>query len=354
MAQAIQERGPKKGYDFPAKQAYRQAVWKHFAENVPDVGSAKALFLPGRDGMEIPIALGLGFKEENLIACDENPALIATALWHKQYPLIRCYGSSLERAVERMRVDGVAIDAANLDFCSNLSTPVLVSIRQLLMGGIVNQPCLLAVTVLKGREGAALAAIARLSFHDGRNCIDRVGVIQRYIADGYPYIARLLAKGEYRSQTQSMIWGVLAIGSREWVYDEWDRFWSFRLPGIEELELLDEQITSSTVDLATFHRLQEEFMAKRQSLKDEEQSWMDSVTAGYQGLKYFMFGNRPNAWRAHQILQVGARRFRGPTIGPIGPEEVTRLRDELAKAKQRLSHAAAEKAQILQDRGAWR
>jgi hypothetical protein len=351
MAQAIQERGPKKGYDFPEKQAYRETVWGHFAENVPDVSKAKVLFLPGKEGLEIPIALGLGFKEENLIACDDNPALIAAASWRRQYPAIRCYGSSLIRTVDRIRTDRIKIDAANLDFCSNLSTAVLVSVHQLLMGGIVKQSCLLAITVLKGREGAALAAIARLAFHDEGNCVDRVAVMEHYIANMQPYLVRLIAKGEYRSQTQSMIWGVMGVGSKEWVLDEWERFWASRLSRIEELESLDERITSDTINSTTFHALQEEFIGKQNALKDEEKSWWDSFTAGFRGAGRFLYDERPSVWRAHQSLRRGKRRFNGPTAGP---EEVTRLREELALAKQRLVHSAAEKAQILQDRGAWR
>ena len=143
---------PLNQYQFKEKQEYREVVWDTLASNL-DVSSAKVLFFPGRHGLEIEVALKHGFKEENLIACEENKAILATAAWRKQYPRIRCYGTKLSRTVERLAKDGLILDAANLDYCSNLCTAVFNDLRALHSGAIFGKSFILALTVLKGRDG---------------------------------------------------------------------------------------------------------------------------------------------------------------------------------------------------------
>ena len=101
-------RAPKTGYNFEEKNKYRHKVWSTFAEKL-DVSSAIVLFLPSKEGLEIPIALSYGFKEENLIAVDDCPAVIAASKWRKEYPKIKFYGNSLSRAGERIKQDDICL-----------------------------------------------------------------------------------------------------------------------------------------------------------------------------------------------------------------------------------------------------
>ena len=154
---------PNGGYDFPNKEKYRQDVWRCFAENVNDVDTAKVGFLPSKEGLEIPVALSFGFREENLYAIDKNAALLATAPWRKTYPNVNIYGSELARAGERMVKDGVFLDAVNLDLCGNLSVPMVSAITGLMGSGVVcDSGIVFSITALKGRETKEMSLILGL------------------------------------------------------------------------------------------------------------------------------------------------------------------------------------------------
>lgn len=151
-------RGPKEGYGFSAKEGYREHVWREFAANLHgvEVRDAIAVFMPGPDGAEIPVALSHGFSEKNLIAVDENPALLAAAKWRKSYPGVRVMGGKVSRVFERMRKEGIAPHAINLDLCNALSIELFEELEavQIVEGGVF------ALTVQKGRESRAVHSIA--------------------------------------------------------------------------------------------------------------------------------------------------------------------------------------------------
>jgi hypothetical protein len=154
-------REPSGGYDFPAKDKYRWLVWGAFAEYLDNVSMAKIVFFPGKKGLEIPIALSLGFREENLIAVDNSAALLASAKWRSKYPLVRIYGNELSRAVERMKADGVSVNAANLDFCNALSDESIGQFLSFIHGGVLKWGGVVSVTMLRGRDSAGILALAR-------------------------------------------------------------------------------------------------------------------------------------------------------------------------------------------------
>lgn len=214
---------PSHEYDTEQKREYREAVWSAFAQSVPVVATAKVLFFPGRHGFEIPVALRYGFKAENLIACEENAALLATAKWRKDYPTIRCYGTELQRTAKRLAQEGVTLDAANLDFCSNLSQGIFGGIDALIQRGPIAPSFALAITVLKGREDPTLvSSIRALTGADGP--IDRIKVLRAYITQVLSQCTWGVTKGEYRSGAQNMSFAVWVVRPLSWLiglYADW-------------------------------------------------------------------------------------------------------------------------------------
>ena len=208
----LKVREPENQYQFKEKERYREVVWDAFSKNVKDVATAKVLFFPSRHGAEIPIALRHGFKEENLIACDSVAAVIANAEWHRQYPAIKCYGSSLARTIERLKNEGVKLDAANLDLCSNLCSQIFSDLDQLFNSDITNYTFTFALTMLKGRENQSLADVARLSFELSDGTIDRLDIVKAYIEQRLVISCKTLLKSEYRSDTKMMCYGIFQKG----------------------------------------------------------------------------------------------------------------------------------------------
>lgn len=154
-------RAPKNGYGFKEKQKYRHKVWSYFASKL-NAETARVLILPSKEGLEIPIALSYGFKEENLIAVDDCPAVIATSKWRKEYPKIKFYGNKLSRAGERIFQDGTTIDAANLDLCGNISACMIDEFQRFVFSGCLSGKAIVSLTMLCGRESQAVNTLAEL------------------------------------------------------------------------------------------------------------------------------------------------------------------------------------------------
>ena len=148
-----------KPWDGEGKAGWRNGFWDYVDRVMPTTHRhlAHAVILPGKEGLEIPLAIGVGILAGNIHAVDENPALIATAPWRKQYPCVRVYGTKLSVAMPRIVASvggkGHYIRVINLDFCSNLNASLvdeLTHIRQGLDGHLIG--CVVGVNVLKGRE----------------------------------------------------------------------------------------------------------------------------------------------------------------------------------------------------------
>lgn len=220
----MKRRGPKTGYNFDAKAEYRENVWKCFSENIADVKKAIVVFLPSKEGLEIPVALKYGFKEENLIAIDENPALIASAKWRKKYPKIKCYGSKVSRAFQRMSNDGVKINAANLDFCNNISAELIDEIYKTLDFGYFDKSFLISVTILKGREPKPTNSLLNLILEDSKSyknsglskrAIVVYKIINNVLNRFYNYFIFNEFHSEYKSSTQTIEYTIFKIINKE-------------------------------------------------------------------------------------------------------------------------------------------
>ncbi len=211
-------RGPKTGYDFKAKEKYRDDVWKCFSENL-DTKKAVVAFLPSKEGLEIPVALKYGFKEKNLIAIDENPALLATAKWRKEYPLIKCYGSKVGRAFERMANDGVRLHAANLDFCNNLSEELLCEVKSCLTSKCIRYGIsYVSITMLEGRETHIINILADM-ISDESHISKRHSVMSKFLNNEYRGKVKAKNSGKYRSKTQTMSYTVFELTDGKYIED---------------------------------------------------------------------------------------------------------------------------------------
>lgn len=146
---------PSGGYDFEEKQKYRERVWGAFADVVNDPSKAVCLFMPSEEGLEIPVALGLGFKEENLIAVDKDMSTFESAEWMYEYPNISCIVSDIaDLTPDKVRkISGhTKIDAANLDLCGNVSSKTVGAVYSFLDQFSVLGGFAISVTLLAGRD----------------------------------------------------------------------------------------------------------------------------------------------------------------------------------------------------------
>lgn len=339
-------REPENQYDFEAKRQYREAVWRTFAENVRDVGTAKVLFFPGRHGFEIEVALRHGFKEENLIACEENPAIIATAQWRQHYPKIRCYGTPLLRTLERLNAEGVILDAANLDFCSNVCRAVLDDLHGLLEKQ-TRWPLTIAVTLLKGRESTALVDIGRLVCRQANGSLDRILLVRKILQNPWRYLTKPIISAEYRSKSKNMAYGVFQVATNTWLEEEFVS--SVVFPNNAEVEALlelDAQIFSPQ-SFKQYQRLREEFYQRRSVLQETAHKFWVAMW-GWGGNTGIDASHQDIIWRWYVLMKTPQRRYKPPLQGSKEHEE------EVREMRRLLVKSESEKAQLLQAGRAWR
>ncbi len=208
-------KGPIEGYDFEEKKRYREKIWGCFARKL-NPKTAVVMFMPSKEGLEIPIALSLGFKEENLVAVDDCPAVIAASKWRKEYPKIRFYGNDIARAGERMREEGVGLDAANLDLCSNLNKKVIDQVFGFIHSGCLYGDALIALTMMRGREQTSVNLLADLYIEAKKfgNFMDfekRLRIVFSFIEEKLKeqVVFREVLSGEYKSRRVTMAYGVV-------------------------------------------------------------------------------------------------------------------------------------------------
>lgn len=229
-------------YANPTKARYRKHVLGYFGviekrcrrRGQP---SGTALIMPGPLDAEISrwtlggqkqIALPVG----HLHVVDSNPAIVATHR-RKYHDLGGTYGTTVGRAFETVAQRGLRFRYFHLDFKSNLS-PALASELQVPIA-ICDNPCVVAVNVLRGREGPrsnlylpgfdSLGRIFDSHYtHDGfeLNRLDysRLGQIwlelnQSYIRSGYGLdFFYFIRAGTYLSEDggQTMLWSMWGRG----------------------------------------------------------------------------------------------------------------------------------------------
>jgi hypothetical protein len=108
--------------------------------------------MPSREGIEIEVALEKGFREDRLHVVDDNPANVAVL--KRKYKQINTYGVSAARACYRIRRSGVRLRAANFDFTGCVGNPLVDELWAIAGTNVFTRDALVAVTLLRGREGA--------------------------------------------------------------------------------------------------------------------------------------------------------------------------------------------------------
>lgn len=204
----LKNRGPKSGYIFEEKTRYRDDVWRSISEaRDNDMENKTVLIFPSNHDEEIKVVLGKGVKEENIYACDESAALLATAKWRKEYPKINILGVSLTRAIEKLHSAKIRIDVANFDFCSNLCESIFIDIATFIKYVASDSFCF-GVTILKGREPALETLLAKMLFTDIKGSADRVKILAHFVANKCDIKIKEIVKSEYKSGAQYMSYGV--------------------------------------------------------------------------------------------------------------------------------------------------
>jgi len=209
-------RRPKKGYDFLEKQKYRQKIWNIFSQQMTPE-SATIIMLPSKNGKEIDIAIENGFKEENIIAIDDDKAMLMWAPWRGKYPKIRIYADSILRASKKLQKDKVIIHAINLDLCGNLSARTFEQVSGFIKNITVYNNPIIAITMFKGREKHAVNCMAKIIVKKFKNDLKgiskRLGVLLLIVKDKVPKISNItqIAKGEYPNGVNTMDWGIFKL-----------------------------------------------------------------------------------------------------------------------------------------------
>lgn len=161
----IKRRAPKEGYDNKEKRKYRNKVWKHLSHNALPILennlNAKVLMLPSKEGLEIDVAIKYGIKREQIIAIDENPALLAHAKWKSKIPKQNRFGCKVSDIGKKIKKNGWVIAAANLDFCNNFSDELIKEIQSFIDSDCLCQTSFISITMMRGRESKALLRLIK-------------------------------------------------------------------------------------------------------------------------------------------------------------------------------------------------
>lgn len=133
-----------------AKMLWRRDLWSCVMgasrSKVNDVA-----IMPGDNGLEIGVLRSMGVPVDGIHLIDENAAIVATH--RRKIPdLGGTYGVTVARAFERMAQEGVRLDAAHLDYCSNASDRVAAELAHVGRSGVIRPGGAVAITILRGRE----------------------------------------------------------------------------------------------------------------------------------------------------------------------------------------------------------
>lgn len=69
--------GATHNYDFPSKRHWRRWVWNRIAERTDNPRDALVLFLAGPEALDLDVARSKGFRPQNMIAVERDPATVA-------------------------------------------------------------------------------------------------------------------------------------------------------------------------------------------------------------------------------------------------------------------------------------
>lgn len=214
-------RAPINGYDHPEKQKYREAVWEKLSsaalEAIAEDEKAVVVILPSMEGLEIKTAMAYGVPEDRIVCVDSSPAKIATSKWRKEHPSCKFYGSMLSVAASKMSKDGLRPCVVNMDFCTNFSNELLSEASSFLKEHR-NSIRRWAVTIAKGREGPALAAMVNRFGPDniGSKITDaRTAAMFTMLESNVPEASYVCDQGQYMISRTKMAWTVFDSGEKE-------------------------------------------------------------------------------------------------------------------------------------------
>ncbi len=213
----VKRRAPKKGYDNEVKQEYRENVWSHMAPKVIPLlnqdENAKVLLLPSKEGLEIDVAIKHGINPNQIIAIDENPALLAHAQWKDKIPKENRFGCKVSKIGEKIKNNGWYLVGANLDFCNNFSYELVDETQSFLDTNCYNSDeFYIAITLMKGRESRALLQMINKFGEDkptfsNRRLSSLIAMCE--LKDGIEF-RDVLFEGEY-FDTSPMAYGIVSL-----------------------------------------------------------------------------------------------------------------------------------------------
>lgn len=138
--------GTAMNYDNPIKRKYRKALQNFIAKTFPNIderGNKKVLCLPGRQCLEIPVYLELGFLPYNIVGVESE-----STVFHEFLRNASQYGISVRTCDLSKVVNEMPFDVVNFDFCGNMSADVLKNICNLKLA----KKSIFCMNLLGGRE----------------------------------------------------------------------------------------------------------------------------------------------------------------------------------------------------------
>lgn len=214
--EAVKRRAPKLGYNNNAKEEYRDNVWRNIfpiIENDLRVDkNAKVLLLPSKEGLEIDVAIRQGVDPSQIIAIDENPALLAHAKWKDKIPKENRFGCKVSKIGEKIKSNGWYLVASNLDFCNNFSDEVIGEIQSFIDTRCCSDRFVMSVTLMKGRESRALFKLIKKTGSGLKFTHARMGVLFE-VLDLPSCSINIVHEGSYY-ETSPMIYSVCVINTK--------------------------------------------------------------------------------------------------------------------------------------------
>jgi hypothetical protein len=145
--------GSIKNYDFASKNMWRKWVWNRIDEKVMEKNNTRKdsviLYLPGPEPHDLKIALDKGFKSNNILAVDLDANNIETVRKRGGLGINADICDVLIAWDEKINIDVLLVD-----FCCGITQTAIEFIESLLVSGGIHNNTVLAINLLRGRDGA--------------------------------------------------------------------------------------------------------------------------------------------------------------------------------------------------------
>jgi hypothetical protein len=151
-------------YDTDFKAHYRRAIWSAIAEaSMWHVDAVNAFVIDTAAALEVGFLVNeIGLSQNQIVVCNQSPAHVATI--RRAFADVVTIGLPASGAFDRLAASKQTIAHANLDFCSQLSWPILNTMRRIGLSrvlGVIDDKdrfepeSVVAITLLGGREHAS-------------------------------------------------------------------------------------------------------------------------------------------------------------------------------------------------------